>query len=155
MSDAAFLELRFIRMRNGPQADRTTAYLRDVWLPEMQKAGVGPVGIFASLIGPQNPTILTVVTVHFVSGDLAVPMFDADYMTDGERSPAAFASGRARRSNFRRRSTHIVSSNSAHTSRPTSGLCPARSEMFDDDEISNLPALWDRTGVLRTYDRRT
>ena len=56
MTERAFLELRYFRMRNGPQVDRTTAYLRDVWLPEMQKAGVGPVGIFSSLIGPQNPT---------------------------------------------------------------------------------------------------
>ena len=79
MTESAFLELRYFRMCNGPQVDRTTAYLRDVWLPEMQKAGAGPVGIFSSLIGPQNPTILTVVSREPLAV-ISDTDFDADYM---------------------------------------------------------------------------
>ena len=79
MTERAFLELRHFWMRNGSQVDRTTAYLRDVWLPEMQKASVGPVGIFSSLIGPQNPTILTVVSREPLAV-ISDTDFDADYV---------------------------------------------------------------------------
>src|SRR3954452_23871985 len=79
MVNRAFLELRYFRMRNGPQVDRTSAYLRDAWLPAAQRAGIAPVGIFASFIAPQNPTVLLVASYPSLAmiGELE---FDADYM---------------------------------------------------------------------------
>jgi hypothetical protein len=55
----AFFELRYYRMRSGPQVDRTTRYLQRGWLPAAQRAGVGPLGFFNSVIGPQSPFILS------------------------------------------------------------------------------------------------
>ncbi len=55
----AFYELRYFRMRSGPQVDRTTRYLQQGWLPAAQRAGIGPVGFFSSVIAPQSPFILS------------------------------------------------------------------------------------------------
>ncbi|HWC98776.1 MAG TPA: NIPSNAP family protein [Candidatus Sulfopaludibacter sp.] len=55
----AFFELRYFRMRNGPQTERTTRYLQRGWLPAAQRAGIGPVGFFNSVFGPQSPFILS------------------------------------------------------------------------------------------------
>ena len=66
-------------MRNGPQVDRTTEYLRDTWLPTAQRAGIAPVGVFASFIAPQNPTVLLVASYPSLAmiGELE---FDAGYI---------------------------------------------------------------------------
>ncbi len=55
----AFFELRYYRMRSGPQVERTTRYLQRGWLPAAQRAGIGPVGFFNAVIGPQSPFILS------------------------------------------------------------------------------------------------
>ncbi len=58
----AFFELRYYRMRNGPQVERTTRYLQRGWLPAASRAGAGPVGLFNAVIGPQSPFILSVAS---------------------------------------------------------------------------------------------
>jgi len=58
----AFFELRYFRMRSGPQVERTTRYLQRGWLPAAQRAGIGPLGFFNSVIGPQSPFILSVAS---------------------------------------------------------------------------------------------
>jgi hypothetical protein len=58
----AFIELRFFRMRNGKQVDRTTEYLRRGWLPATQRAGIAPVGFFSAVIAPESPFILSVTS---------------------------------------------------------------------------------------------
>jgi hypothetical protein len=55
----SYFELRYFRMRSGPQVDRTTRYLQRGWLPAAQRAGIGPIGFFNSVIGPQSPFILS------------------------------------------------------------------------------------------------
>ncbi len=57
-----FFELRYFRMRSGPQVERTTRYLQRGWLPAAQRAGIGPLGFFNAVIGPQSPFILSVAS---------------------------------------------------------------------------------------------
>ncbi|HEV2417770.1 MAG TPA: NIPSNAP family protein [Terriglobia bacterium] len=62
-SDAAgesgreYYELRQYRLRSGPQARLTGNFLRNALLPALGRLGIGPVGVFNQLIGPENPSI--------------------------------------------------------------------------------------------------
>jgi NIPSNAP protein len=69
----AIIELRYFYMRSGKQVDRTTEYLRRGWLPAAQRAGVGPVGFFNSLVAPESPFIVTLTSFTSLAaiGDLA------------------------------------------------------------------------------------
>ena len=58
----AFFAMRYYRMRSGPQVERTTRYLQHGWLPAAQRAGIGPLGFFNSLIGPGSPFILSLAS---------------------------------------------------------------------------------------------
>lgn len=53
------IELRYFRMRNGRQVERTTEYLRRGLLPASERAGIRPVGCFNAVIAPDSPFILT------------------------------------------------------------------------------------------------
>jgi len=58
----AFIELRYFRMRSGKQTERTTEYIRRGWLPATQRAGIGPVGFFNSLVAPESPFVLSLTS---------------------------------------------------------------------------------------------
>jgi hypothetical protein len=58
-----YYELRKYALRRGPMGQRIDGYMRDALIPAMQRAGVGPVGVFNVLVGPGNPT-LYVLMVH-------------------------------------------------------------------------------------------
>jgi hypothetical protein len=58
----SYYDLRFFYMRNGTEVDRTTAYLRDVWLPAAKRAAIGPVGFFGPVIGERAPFILSLAS---------------------------------------------------------------------------------------------
>jgi hypothetical protein len=58
----AFLELRYFKMRNGHQVERTTTYLQKGWLPAATRAGVQPVGFFNAVIAPEAPFILSLAS---------------------------------------------------------------------------------------------
>jgi len=55
---ASFFELRYFRLRNGSQVQKTNDFLSKTYLPAAQRAGVGPVGFFGSLIAEQGPFAL-------------------------------------------------------------------------------------------------
>src|SRR5215471_6542028 len=57
-SKNAIYELRYFRMRNGAQIQRTSDFLSKYYLPAAERAGAGPFGFFNSLIGEQSPFIL-------------------------------------------------------------------------------------------------
>jgi hypothetical protein len=42
----AIYELRYFRMRNGAQMQRTSDFLSKFYLPAAQRLGIGPVGFF-------------------------------------------------------------------------------------------------------------
>ena len=58
----SIIEMRYIRMRNGSQLQRTTEFLGKAALPAMQKAGIQRVGFFNALIGEGAPFVLTVTS---------------------------------------------------------------------------------------------
>lgn len=60
----AIIELRYIYMRNGPenQMQRTSDFLKNTAIPALQRAGIGPLGFFASVIAPESPFILALAS---------------------------------------------------------------------------------------------
>src|SRR6476646_2113200 len=54
--------LFYFYMRNGPQVERTTAYLRDTYLPAARRNGMGPVGFFSPVFGERAPYILSLAS---------------------------------------------------------------------------------------------
>ena len=54
----AFLELRYFKMRNGHQVERTTTYLQKGWLPAAGRAAIHPLGFFSAVVAPEAPFIL-------------------------------------------------------------------------------------------------
>ena len=69
----AIIELRYFRLRSGKQVERTSEFLRRGWLPAAQRAGVGPVGFFNSLVAPESPFVLALTSFASLAaiGDLA------------------------------------------------------------------------------------
>ncbi len=60
----AIIELRYIRLRNSTenQRQRTADFLERSALPALERAGAGPVGIFASSVAPETPFLMTLVS---------------------------------------------------------------------------------------------
>ena len=54
-----FYSLYYFYMRTGPQVERTTGYLRDVFLPAAKRNGFGPLGFFSPVVGERSPYILS------------------------------------------------------------------------------------------------
>jgi hypothetical protein len=54
------IELRYYRMRNGSQVQRTTAFLQTHYAPAAQRAGIAPLGFFSGVVAPESPSILVV-----------------------------------------------------------------------------------------------
>lgn len=64
----SIIELRYMRMRNTAenQMQRTTNFLRSA-VPALKRAGIGPLGFFASVIGEESPFILAMATFPSMS----------------------------------------------------------------------------------------
>jgi hypothetical protein len=58
----AIFELRYFRMRNGNQMQRTSEFLSKTLMPALQRAGAQPSGFFNALIGEQSPFALALVS---------------------------------------------------------------------------------------------
>jgi hypothetical protein len=56
----SIIELRYIRMRTGPQVERTNRFLSKYAIPAMQRAGIAKFGIFNALIAESSPFVLAV-----------------------------------------------------------------------------------------------
>lgn len=56
----AIFELKYVRMRNGNQIQRTNEFFSKHYLPATQRSGIGPCGFFHSVIGEQSPFLLAV-----------------------------------------------------------------------------------------------
>jgi NIPSNAP protein len=59
-SSRSIVELRYLRMRNTPdnQMQRTSEFLRNGAMPALKRAGVNPLGFFASIIAEESPFLL-------------------------------------------------------------------------------------------------
>jgi len=58
----AWYQLTCYYMRSGTQGNRTSDYLRDIWLPAAKRAGAGPVGIFNAVIAEHSPFALVLAS---------------------------------------------------------------------------------------------
>ncbi len=54
--------LFYFYMRNGTQVERTTAYLRDTYLPAARRNGMGAMGFFSPVFGERSPYILSLAS---------------------------------------------------------------------------------------------
>ena len=52
-----FYELRLYHLRRGPKQKLFDQFYRDAALPAWNRAGVGPVGVFNVMTGPDSPTV--------------------------------------------------------------------------------------------------
>jgi len=53
-----YIELHFFRLRNGSQIRRTNEFLSQAYLPMCRRVGIGPAGVFTTMVGPDSPSIL-------------------------------------------------------------------------------------------------
>src|SRR5436190_10361503 len=58
----AILELRYFRMRNGSQMQRTSEFLSKTLMPALERAGARPSGFFNALIAEQSPFALALIS---------------------------------------------------------------------------------------------
>ena len=58
-----YFEFREYRLHVGSKKDLVGNFLRDVGIPAMNRIGIGPVGVFNAVYGPNSPT-LYVMLVH-------------------------------------------------------------------------------------------
>jgi hypothetical protein len=63
----AIYELRYFRMRNGAQIQRTSDFFAKHYLPAAERLGIGPVGFFNALIGEQSPFLLSLTSYPSLS----------------------------------------------------------------------------------------
>jgi NIPSNAP len=52
-----FYELRLYHLRRGPMSRRFDNFYREAAIPALNRAGIGPVGVFNVMTGPDNPTM--------------------------------------------------------------------------------------------------
>src|SRR5258708_148739 len=75
----AIFELRYFRMRNGAQVQRTSDFFANYYLPAAQRLGIGPVGFFNALIGEQSPFLLSLTSYPSISAmEIAMEKMAAD-----------------------------------------------------------------------------
>jgi hypothetical protein len=81
-----FYELRRYHLRRGPMPKRFDDFYREAAIPAMNRAGVGPVGVFNVMVGPDNPTVY-VLLPHKSAEAFATAndriRADADYLKAG------------------------------------------------------------------------
>lgn len=58
----AIFELRYYRMRNGSQTQRTSDFLSKYFVPAAERLGIGPLGFFGAVIAEGSPFILALVS---------------------------------------------------------------------------------------------
>ncbi len=56
-----FYELRYYQLHRGPGVQMTQDYLRDAAIPALNRAGIKPVGVFETLVGPQSPSLYVLI----------------------------------------------------------------------------------------------
>lgn len=60
-SSSEYYELRLYHMRRGPQTKMVDDFFREVALPAIKRAGIGPVGFFNVTVGPDSPTLYMLI----------------------------------------------------------------------------------------------
>ena len=61
-SPREFYELRLYHLRRGPKQKLFDDFYREAAIPAWNRAGVGPVGVFNVMVGPDSPTMYVLLT---------------------------------------------------------------------------------------------
>jgi len=81
-----YLEFREYHLHTGSKKNLVGNFLRDVGIPAMNRIGIGPVGVFNAMYGPNKPT-LYVLLVHksldTVANSSSLLMADDEYRKAG------------------------------------------------------------------------
>lgn len=56
-----FYELRLYHLRRGPKQKVFDDYVREAAIPAMTRAGIGPIGVFNVMTGPDSPTVYVLI----------------------------------------------------------------------------------------------
>ena len=134
--DRMYFELRRYELRQGPMVDRMQEYLKAVSIPALNRAGVGPVGVFTPSFGALSPMIyflLPYKSIQAFSGLSAALDADAEFKKAAEPHATLPASDPA----YVRIHSQLMA---AATFMPTVEVPPASEE--------NKPRLFE----LRTYE---
>jgi hypothetical protein len=81
-----YYELRRYTLHQGAQPKINDDYWRDAALPALKRLGIGPVGVFNVLIGPETPALYVLIPHKTAESVLTLPArleADAEYMTAG------------------------------------------------------------------------
>src|SRR6266550_4392926 len=81
-----FYELRLYHLRRGPKQKLFDDFYREASIPAMNRAGIGPVGVFNVAYGPDNPTMYVLIphkTIESFGTALDRVRSDADYQKAG------------------------------------------------------------------------
>ena len=85
-SNQQYLEFRKYRLHVGTKKNLLGNFLRKVGIPAMNRIGIGPVGVFSAIYGPNDPT-LYVLLVHksldTVMNSASLLMQDEEYLKAG------------------------------------------------------------------------
>jgi NIPSNAP len=93
-----YYELRRYLLRRGPQTELMNAYLSRALLPAAERAGVGPIGVFSVMAGPESPSLYVLITHKTLDGFATLPgrlAADAEYQTAAADFLAVPATGPA------------------------------------------------------------
>jgi hypothetical protein len=83
-----YYELRRYRLLRGPQTQLVDDYWRQAAVPALQRAGVGPVGVFSVMIGANSPSLYVLIVHPTLEGFASLP---ARLAADAEYQKAADA----------------------------------------------------------------
>ena len=71
--DRHYYELRVYEMRSDMAPNRIRDYFKDQWIPALQRAGAGPVGVFSPEAGFLGGSLIVLVDYKSAADALAVP----------------------------------------------------------------------------------
>lgn len=89
-----FYELRRYHLRRGPKQKVFDDYLRLAWLPAMGRLGIGPIGVFSVMLGPESPSTWVLVPFKSLDEFASLPgrlKNDAEYLRLGAEARGATA----------------------------------------------------------------
>ena len=86
---AEFYELRQYHLHQGAKPKRAEEFWRDAGIPALKRLGIGPVGVFNVVIGPESPTLFVLIPHKSAESVVTLPARLADDV-DYQKAGAAF-----------------------------------------------------------------
>ena len=84
-----FYELRLYHLRRGPQQLLFDNFYREASVPAMNRAGIGPIGVFTVAYGPDSPTLYVLIP-HTSIESFATALDRVRSDTEYQKAGAAF-----------------------------------------------------------------